>query len=113
MLKQVRIDAGGVIVGADRRVYTTKDPKHDGPDRVQWVRTPGDNERYVVRFASTRGSPFEAGHSPTNPHDLPVPPGGPGTVTQAAGEYKYSVYRADAQGNPIGNPTDDPDVVIV
>ncbi|HZM96309.1 MAG TPA: hypothetical protein VFB92_22960 [Vicinamibacterales bacterium] len=97
MLKQIRIGADGKIVDADRSTHTTKAGGKGGPDQVQWVRAPGVNGNYTIRFP---GGPFQAGHS------IEVPPGGPHTVSQPPGTYKYDVLDGS------GGVTDDPDVII-
>lgn len=103
MLKQIRIGTDGRIVDADRRVHTTKDMSKGGPDQVQWI-APGAG-RYTIRFHDLAGSPFAAGYSPANPHNIPIPQGAPLPVTQGAGTYKYDVISN-------GTATDDPDVII-
>ena len=40
MLKQVRIQADGTVIYADRIVKLTKQESQAGPDRVQWILTP-------------------------------------------------------------------------
>lgn len=105
MLRQIRILAGGVIAAGDRRMHVTGKSGQGGPDLVQWVRMPGDNERYTIVF-DKNGTPFGSGVT-----QIQVPPGGPETVTTdpAGGygrSYAYSVYDA------AGKRTDDPDVVV-
>ena len=126
MLKKIRIETGGPdankIAKGDRRVHTTTsgqdlpgNPGRRVADQVQWLAdsAPGQPPgSFTIRFRYIAGSPFAPGHGPTNPDDVKVPPGGPETVSQAPGTYKYDVYRNDAQGNPTGDPTDDPDVII-
>lgn len=104
MVKQARIDPDGKIVYADRTIHTTKNAAHDGPDRVQWLRTPGNTGNYIIRFNYPQGSPFQPGAQ-----DIPVPPGTPHTVTQGANTYKYRVYKV-VDGSEI--ETDDPDVIV-
>jgi hypothetical protein len=104
MLKEIRIQADGRIVDADREIHTTRVAGNDGPDRVQWRLVPGATGSFTVRFDS---SPFQFG-----PESINVPPGGPRTVTESPRTYKYKVYRNNAAGNPVEPPTDDPDVII-
>ena len=98
MLKQVRIQADGIVVDADRSTHVTKRQGNDGPDKVQWIRTPGNSGTFRVHFDS---SPFMAG-----PQDFPVPGPPSGGASQPVGSYKYSVFNAN---NVV---TDDPDVDI-
>ena len=104
MLKQVRIDAYGKIVDADRDTHTTRAAACDGPDRVQWLRVPGVTAKFTVRFVP---GPFQPG-SPFRPgaQDIDVRGDPPQEVTQAVGRYKYSVLDS------TGRETDDPDVII-
>ena len=104
MLKQARIDPNGKIVYADRIIHTTKNPAHDGPDKVQWLRTPGNTDNYIVRFDYPQGSPFQPG-----PQDIAVPPSNPQTVTQEKNTYKYRVFKVVGG---TATETDDPDVIV-
>jgi hypothetical protein len=97
MVKHIRIDGGGRIVDADRRVHVTKRGS-DGADRVQWL-APGGGGNYEIDFNYLAGSPFQNGKQRIS---LPSPPL---VVTQAPGNYKYDVLKD-------GAVTDDPDVII-
>jgi hypothetical protein len=103
MVKQARIGPDGRIVNPDRTTHVTRNPDHDGPDRVQWLRTPGNNDSYIIRFDYPEGSPFQPGSQ-----DIQVPPSNPQTVTRA-GHFKYRVLRV-VTGKPV--ETDDPDVIV-
>lgn len=104
MVKRARIDPDGRIVNADRTTHVTRNTAHDGPDQVQWLRTPGNTDRYIVRFNYPQGSPFQPGSQ-----DIQVPPGATHTVTQGPNTYKYRVLRLqDAREIE----TDDPDVIV-
>jgi hypothetical protein len=104
MLKQARIGPDGKIIVADRTTHVTRNPDHDGPDRVQFLRTPRNNDRYIIRFNYPQGSPFQPGSQ-----DIQVPPGAPHTVTQGPDTYKYRVIRVVDEKEV---ETDDPDVIV-
>ena len=97
MLKHIRIQANGTVVDADRNTHVTRQSANDGPDRVQWLRVPGNTGTFTVRFAS---SPFTSGAQ-----DINVP-GAPNTASQATATYKYSVL------DDSGTVKDDPNVII-
>ena len=99
MLKQVRIQADGTVIYADRIVKLTKQESQAGPDRVQWILTPdAAGKSFTVEFAY---SPFTAG---SQTFSVPGNPSGP--ATQAVGSYKYKVI------DERGTVTHDPDVDI-
>lgn len=100
MTKQVRIDASGKVVNADRTVHTTKNPANGGPDRVHFIVTPGNGGKFRVDFSAyLQGSPFEQ-------ISVSVPNDGAQEVTGNEGTYKYDVYDSG------GKLTDDPNVII-
>ena len=84
--------------------HVTRNTNHDGPDDVQWLRTPGNTDRYIVRFDYPEGSPFQPGSQ-----DIPVPPGAPHTVTRG---QTHKVQSAQGYGQRESIETDDPDVIV-